>query len=136
METDKIKQRKAFLDSYWSVQWSRAPKHHRNRIDPETVKRLVEYSEKHGWGAKEVRQILTREHPDVRLPVVSTVNGILDRHGLVKKRRSRNQWQHPGAVPLETDRPKQVLTDGLQGVVQDVHHGVLLPVHGDRPCQP
>ena len=149
METDKIKQRKAFVDSYWSGQWSmaelcehfgvsrptgylwvsrydsadlsslrdrsRAPKHHGNRTDPETVKRLVEYSEEYGWGAKKVRQILAREHPEVRLPAVSTVNEILDRHGLVKKRRRRNQWLHPGAAPLETVRPNQVWPMDFKG---------------------
>jgi putative transposase len=45
----------------------------------------------------------------------STVFDILKRHGLVKSRRRRQKWQHPGAAPLHTDAPNEVWTIDFKG---------------------
>ena len=64
--------------------------------------------EKYGWGAKKLVAILERRHPEVSWPARSTVNAILDRQGLIRKKRRKRGWDHPGTVPLETERPNQV----------------------------
>jgi putative transposase len=149
METDKIKQRKAFVDSYLSDQWSMAelcehfgvsrptgyewvsrydpkdprslldrssaPGRQANRTDPETEALILWARSKYKWGAKKLRWRLEKDFPGVRLPARSTMNAILDRHGLLRKRRRRNHWLHPGAVPVETDRPNQVWPMDFKG---------------------
>jgi transposase len=41
------------------------------------------------WGAPKIRERLRDRCPDVRCPAISTVHAVLDRHGLVTRRRRR-----------------------------------------------
>jgi putative transposase len=41
------------------------------------------------WGAPKIREKLIRAYPNVKPPAKSTVHAVLDRHGLVKRRKSR-----------------------------------------------
>jgi putative transposase len=45
--------------------------------------------EKPAWGAPKIRERLRGLYPDVHTPAISTVHAVLDRHGLVKRRRPR-----------------------------------------------
>ena len=45
--------------------------------------------EKPAWGAPKIRERLKRLYPDVHTPAISTVHAVLDRHGLVKRRKPR-----------------------------------------------
>jgi len=45
--------------------------------------------EKPAWGAPKIRERLRRLYPDVHTPAISTVHAVLDRHGLVKRRKPR-----------------------------------------------
>ncbi len=60
------------------------------------------------WGSRKLFSMLRDRLPSSQLPARSTVFDILKRHGLVKPRRRRHKWDHPGAVPLRTDAPNQV----------------------------
>ena len=85
---------------------SRRPVRYANQL-PDPVERLI-VDLKRGkphWGARKIRELLLRKLPgDVRLPANSTVHAVLDRHGLVKRARTRkNRAQGTplsvGAVP-------------------------------------
>jgi len=41
------------------------------------------------WGAPKIREKLRRLYPDIHCPAISTVHAVLDRHGLVKRRKRR-----------------------------------------------
>jgi hypothetical protein len=41
------------------------------------------------WGAPKIRDKLIREFPMIKPPAVSTVHAVLDRNGLVKRRKRR-----------------------------------------------
>ena len=43
------------------------------------------------WGAPKIREKLRQQISGVQLPAISTVHAVLDRHGLVKRRRRRHQ---------------------------------------------
>lgn len=45
--------------------------------------------DKPSWGAPKIREILRRKYPEVRTPAKSTIHCILDRHGLVIRRKNR-----------------------------------------------
>ena len=47
--------------------------------------------EKPTWGAAKIQELLRRRHPDMELPVRSTIHDLLDRYGLVKKRAKRRR---------------------------------------------
>src|ERR1051325_5849442 len=54
-----------------------------------------------GWGAPKIREKLRQQPLGVHLPAISTVHAVLDRHGLVHRRRRRRQR----AVGTELSRP-------------------------------
>lgn len=94
---------------------SRAPASCPHRTPREVERLILGLRGKHGWGAKKLLQALAKRHPRLELPARSTVNAILGRHGKLHKRRRRRRWKHPGAVPLETDRPNQVWPVDFKG---------------------
>lgn len=56
------------------------------------------------WGAKKLLQRIADEHPDWDLPARSTAHDLLERHGLVKRRRRRAHRPHAGrptTIPLD-----------------------------------
>ena len=56
------------------------------------------------WGAPKIRERLRRRFPDLlRCPAISTVHAVLDRRGLVERRRRRRYQAH--GTPLS--RPVQ-----------------------------
>ena len=77
------------------------------------------------------------------LPAISTAGAFLARKGLVKKRRRRRHYQHPGVVPIKTTRPNDLWTADFKGhfrtrdgvycyplTVADQHTRYLLACHG------
>ncbi|MBF0186179.1 MAG: transposase [Magnetococcales bacterium] len=70
---------------------SRRPVRYANQL-PDPVERLIVRlkKEKPHWGARKIRELLVRQlNGDIRLPAISTVHAVLDRHGLVKRARAR-----------------------------------------------
>ena len=69
---------------------SRRPYRHANQLPLQIETLIVRLKrEKPGWGAPKIRERLARLYPDVHRPAVSTVHAVLDRHGLVKRRKGR-----------------------------------------------
>ena len=70
---------------------SRRPVRYANQL-PAQVERLIVMckQDKPHWGARKIRELLVRRLAgDVRIPAISTVHAVLDRHGLVKRARTR-----------------------------------------------
>jgi putative transposase len=69
---------------------SRRPYRHANQL-PQQIETLIVRlkREKPAWGAPKIRERLARLYPDVMRPAISTVHAVLDRHGLVKRRKRR-----------------------------------------------
>jgi putative transposase len=67
---------------------SRRPHHHANRL-PLAVEALIVRLKKEypTWGAPKLRERLRQRWPDVACPAISTVHAVLDRRGLVRRRR-------------------------------------------------
>jgi transposase InsO family protein len=74
---------------------SRAPKRSPRKTSAELEQLLIEARKAHpNWGAKTLRDVLQREHQELRIPCAWTIGGILKRHGLTKTRR-RSPSRHP-----------------------------------------
>jgi transposase InsO family protein len=79
------------------------------------VKLILEEADRYGWGARKVLRRLEQRHRGLKLPAVSTVFGILERHGRVRAKRRRKHWKHPGSAPLRTTAANQVWTTDFKG---------------------
>ncbi len=80
---------------------SRRPVRYANQLPEAIVRMIVESKrDKPHWGARKIRELLVRRLAgDVRIPAISTVHAVLDRHGLVKRGRQRKRHKAQG-TPL------------------------------------
>lgn len=77
---------------------SRRPVRYANQL-PAPIERLIidTRRNKPSWGARKIREILIRKLAgDVRIPAVSTIHAVLDRHGMVKKKRRKTRQRAIG----------------------------------------
>lgn len=74
---------------------SRRPYKQANQLPMQIEKLIVQIKqEKPHWGARKIRERLSRKHPNIRLPASSTVHAVLDRNDLVSARgRKRRRAQ-------------------------------------------
>src|SRR5437773_1163081 len=69
---------------------SRRPYRQANRLPPAVEAVIVRLKREYpGWGAPKIREKLRQQTLPVQLPAISTVHAVLDRHGLVHRRRRR-----------------------------------------------
>ena len=69
---------------------SRRPYRHANQLPLQVETLIIRLKrERPSWGAPKIRERLVRLYPDVHRPAISTVHAVLDRHGLVKRRKTR-----------------------------------------------
>jgi putative transposase len=78
---------------------SRRPYRHANQLPPALEAWIVRLKKEYPtWGAPKIRERLRARCSDVRCPAISTVHAVLDRHGLVTRRRRRRH--RPEGTPL------------------------------------
>lgn len=72
---------------------SRRPVRYANQLPLPIEQAIVRArKDKPSWGARKIRELLVRRLAgDVRIPAISTIHAVLDRHGLVKTRRKTRQ---------------------------------------------
>jgi putative transposase len=123
---------------------SRAPRRCPHKISDEVATLICEARRRHpSWGPNKLLDWLEPRHPAVDLPAVSTAGDLLARKGLVKQRRRRRHYQHPGVVPITTAHPNDLWTADFKGhfrtrdgvycyplTVADQHTRYLLACHG------
>ena len=90
-------------------EYSRRPRLTPNQTAPEITEALLEIRQRHPpWGAKKLLPILHKRHPDWELPGRSTVCAILNRNGLVPKKRRRRHIGHPGKPTTQMLVPNDI----------------------------
>lgn len=69
---------------------ARSPYRHPNKTPFQVEKAILKIKKEHrSWGAPKIRDKLIKEFPVIKPPAASTIHAILDRHGLVKRRKRR-----------------------------------------------
>lgn len=69
---------------------SRRPYRHANRLPFQVERSILGLKREHpSWGAPKLRDKLIRHYPMIKPPATSTVHAVLDRHGLVQRRKCR-----------------------------------------------
>jgi putative transposase len=85
---------------------SRRPFRQANRL-PFQVEQLIVNLKKEfpTWGAPKLRDRIHTNYPELALPAKSTVHAVLDRHGLVKKKRRHHYPKLTGANLSDLKEP-------------------------------
>ena len=84
---------------------SRASQEHPNAIDGDTAAEMIRLRLAHPtWGGKKLLALYQRVHPNLPLPSLSSVNRIIEKAGLLKKKRV-----HTAAITSECPRLNQAL---------------------------
>ena len=95
---------------------SRAPHHCPHRISEETAHLICAARRQHPtWGPGKLLDWLEPRHLDRTWPAISTAGDLLVRKDLVKKRRRRRTFTHPGVVPATTTQPNDLWTADFKG---------------------
>jgi transposase InsO family protein len=69
---------------------SRRPYRQANQIPYQVERSILGLKKEYpGWGAPKLREKLIQRYPTITAPAISTVHAVLDRHGLVERRRRR-----------------------------------------------
>jgi len=83
---------------------SRRPYRQANRLAPQLEATIVRLKREYpGWGAPKIREKLRRQSSAPHLPAISTVHAVLDRHGLVQRRRRRRGGRTGTALSTPTE---------------------------------
>src|SRR5215203_935570 len=69
------------------------------------------------WGAPKIRERLRRKYPDLRCPAISTVHAVLDRYGLVERRR-RRRYKAKGTALSRPVQPNELWCADFKGEFQ------------------
>jgi putative transposase len=93
----------------------RSPQTCPHRTAEAVAEQLVAARRRYGWGATKLLKVVRTKRPGEAWPARSTVNAILEREGLLQKRRARPARSHPGASPLETTAPNEVWPADFKG---------------------
>ena len=94
-EKTGYKWRKRFYEQGYAglSEESRAPLEHPNTLDGDTAAELIRLRLAHSsWGAKKLLVLYARAHPGLPLPSLSSVNRIIDKAGLLKKKRVHHAY--------------------------------------------
>jgi putative transposase len=94
---------------------SRRPYRHARQLPFQIEKYIIQLKQEHPcWGAPKIRERLRRKHSEVHCPAISTVHAILDRHGLVKRRR-RRVYKPEGTVLSRPHAPNDLWCADYKG---------------------
>jgi len=94
---------------------SRRPYRHANQLPFQIEKLIVKLKKEYPhWGAPKIRERLRRLYPDIQCPAISTAHAVLDRHGLVK-RRKRRRYKAKGTALSKPDQPNELWCADYKG---------------------
>ena len=94
---------------------SRRPYRHANKLPFQVERSILRIkAEKPSWGAPKVREKLIRQYPQIKPPAKSTVHAVLERHGLVKRRRTR-RFRAEGTELVDAKTPNALWCADYKG---------------------
>ena len=94
---------------------NRRPYKQANRLPLQIEKVIVQLKlEKPNWGAPKIRERLKDKYPSVPVPAVSTVHAVLDRNGLVTKRK-RRRHRAEGTRLVHVNKPNDLWCADYKG---------------------
>lgn len=106
----------------------RSPYRHPNRLPFQVEKAIVGIKRDHrSWGAPKIREKLIKVYPMIRPPASSTIHAVLDRHGLVR-RRKRRRHKAQGTALSEAQAPNALWCADFKGQFRLGNHRYCYPL--------
>ncbi len=94
---------------------SKSSYRHPNKLPFQIEKAILRIKQEHrSWGAPKIRDKLVKSFPAIKPPAVSTIHVVLDRHGLVK-RRKRRRYKARGTELSEARSPNALWCADFKG---------------------
>ena len=94
---------------------SRAPYRQANRLPYQVERTILGIKKEHpNWGARKIRDKLIKQFPMVPTPAISTIHAVLDRHGLVK-RKKRRRYKAEGTPLVAAHQPNELWCADYKG---------------------
>ena len=94
---------------------SRRPHRHANQLPFQIERTILRIKKEHtSWGAPKIREKLLRAYPMIMPPAKSTIHAVLDRHGLVK-RRKRRRYKAEGTPLSDAQSPNGLWCTDYKG---------------------
>jgi transposase InsO family protein len=94
---------------------TRRPYRYANQLPAQIEQEILRIKREHSsWGAPKIREILTRRYLNIHSPAISTVHCILDRHGLVTRRKKR-RFKAQGTPLITTQTPNDLWCADFKG---------------------
>jgi putative transposase len=96
---------------------SRRPYRQDGQLPFQLEKLILQVKSEHpSWGAPKIREKVRRKYPEIRLPAISTVHAVLDRHGLVNVYRPRhNPYKAQGTTLSHPLHPNELWCADYKG---------------------
>jgi putative transposase len=108
---------------------SRAPHAHPNQTSFDVEQIIVRLKkEKPHWGAPKIRELVIRRHPQVRVPSISTIHCILDRHGLVKRTVHRSKFSAVASYLSTPHHPNDLWCVDFKGQFRMTNRAYCFPL--------
>jgi len=125
----KIYQRYKEIGTKGLTDRSRRPHRHANQLPTLVEKAIVRLKKDYpSWGAPKIRERFRQKLPEVACPAISTVHAVLDRHGLVKRRRRRVRLRLTGTTLSQPLAPNVLWCADYKGEFLLANHRYCYPL--------
>jgi putative transposase len=125
----KIYQRYKDIGTRGLTDRSRRPNRHANQLPMPVEKAIVRLKKEYpNWGAPKLRERLKQRLPAVACPAISTVHAVLDRHGLVRRRRRRGRPRLTGTTLSQPLAPNGLWCADYKGEFLLANHRYCYPL--------
>jgi len=95
---------------------SRRPYRHANQLPMAVEKTIIRLKKDYpSWGAPKLRERLKQTWPEIACPAISTVHAVLDRNGLVTRRRRRVRTSRAGTTLSQPQAPNALWCADYKG---------------------
>ena len=107
---------------------SRRPYRHANQLPFQVERTILSIKREYpSWGARKIRDKLLREFPQIQPPAKSTVHAVLDRNGLVG-RRKRRRYRAEGMPLSDASTPNELWCADYKGEFMLGNHRYCYPL--------
>ncbi len=107
---------------------SRRSYRHANQLPFQVERKILAIKKAHPtWGAPKIREKLIHAYPEIKPPAKSTVHAVLDRHGLVK-RRKRRRYKAQGTELGDVQTPNGLWCADYKGEFMLGNHKYCYPL--------
>jgi len=98
------------------LEQKRTPYRYANKLPVQLEMLILDLKKEYpDWGAPKIREKILRRHADVKLPAISTIHAVLDRHGLVKSSLRRRRFKAQGTILTDVKNPNDLWCADYKG---------------------